>query len=80
MPIICQTELVDVSDLLLGDIVVCFDGAYGFGTVQRIDLEDGSAEIFRPYVHVGLQLSKSAITYIGTETFHVYGKVKKLIP
>jgi hypothetical protein len=74
-----KTELVDVKDLELGDIVVCFKGAYGFGTVQGIDRDAGSAEIFRPYVHVGIILGQRAITYIGTETFFVYGKVKKLI-
>jgi len=59
------------SELVLGDRVLLFDDAYGWGTVVKI--ADEEVHVFRPYVHIGdFSYTGGVLHYIGSEVVKLY--------
>lgn len=55
------------NELKLGDVIRCFDGAYGTGTVTMVTGTE--VIVTRPYLHVGdVEYTGGLLTYTGLET------------
>lgn len=59
---------VEGTELVLGDEIRAFEGAYGWVTVVKVD--EDTVTVFRPYVHVGnFSYTGGVLHYLGSETF-----------
>jgi hypothetical protein len=68
---VANTIQLKASDLVLGDQVKLFDGAYGWGTVVKAT--EDVVEIFRVYVHIGdFKYSGGVLHYTGHEMVRVF--------
>ena len=62
-----MSEMIARNELCLGDVVECFEGPYGTGTVVKITNE--YVRVFRVYVHVSdFSYTGGVMHYTGSET------------
>ena len=67
-----RTITIPGNELVLGDHVQIDTGPYGWGTVFKLDTQNGCAHVFRPFVHLAEFVYTGGVPhYTGTETFPI---------